>query len=321
MTVLHLTSCPPALRGDLTKWLMEIATGVYVGRISARVRDKLWERIVATCKGGRAILVFSTNNEQRMDFRIHGETWEPINFDGLKLMLRPNPARLIAKQVNQPDARLGFSDAAKYRKGRKYSKNAAPADSLNNDNHGKSSGGFYKSYVVVDVETTGLDSSCDEIIEVGAIKVLDGRIDAVFQSLIKNEVPVPPGITELNGITDTALVEYGRPLPIVLEDLGTFLSNMPIVAHYASFDMSFLNEAFTKCGLGQMTCPVVDTLTLAKKLHRNLISYRLKALAIHFNFDLPQLEGDKYRLHRSLGDCYFTHLLYEKLMNFGESRD
>ena len=54
MIVITLTDCPPALRGDLTKWLQEINTGVYVGHVSARVRDEIWKRVRESAKGGPA---------------------------------------------------------------------------------------------------------------------------------------------------------------------------------------------------------------------------------------------------------------------------
>src|SRR5574344_1445031 len=93
MIVITLTDCPISLRGDLTKWLLEINTGVFVGKVSARVRDNLWKRVVQNVKNGKATLVYSANNEQRMDFRIHHSMNEIIDFDGLKLVMKPSPAR------------------------------------------------------------------------------------------------------------------------------------------------------------------------------------------------------------------------------------
>jgi len=111
--VIHLTDCPLGLRGDLTKWLQEIAAGVFVGQVSARIRDNLWERVTTLCQNGRAVLVYNTNNEQRLDFRVHGETWKPIDFDGLKLMLRPSAPSKITSTDKIPAH--GFSNAAKLR--------------------------------------------------------------------------------------------------------------------------------------------------------------------------------------------------------------
>jgi CRISPR-associated protein Cas2 len=111
MLVLTLTDCPASLRGDLTKWLLEINTGVFVGQVSARVRENLWERVCGSVKSGRATMVYSAKNEQRLDFRVHNSIWEPIDYDGIKLMLRPSPSR-IKKQAS---LRLGYSKASKFR--------------------------------------------------------------------------------------------------------------------------------------------------------------------------------------------------------------
>ena len=89
MIVLVLAACPAGLRGQLTRWLMEIAPGVFVGRVSKRVRELLWSRVVELSRDGRAIVVFSARNEQRMEFLVHRSEWEPVERDGLTLMLRP----------------------------------------------------------------------------------------------------------------------------------------------------------------------------------------------------------------------------------------
>lgn len=91
--MLIVTACPAGLRGDLTKWLMELSPGVFVGRPSARIRDLLWERTVELCRDGRAILVFSSDNEQGMEFRTHRHDWEPTDFDGVTLMVRSTKKR------------------------------------------------------------------------------------------------------------------------------------------------------------------------------------------------------------------------------------
>ena len=292
MIVLHLTDCPPGLRGDVTKWLLEIAAGVYVGQVSARVRDKLWLRVQETCRNGRAVLVYSTNNEQRLDFRIHGDTWEPIDFDGIKLMLRPTTSRLKAKQAERTP-RQGFSDAARNRVAKRVS--AARAR-------------YPDSYVVVDVETTGLNPDLDEIIELGAIRVIDGEKNESFCSFIAIDRRIPPEIVELTGITDDELKTSGRPLCDVMNDFANFLGNSLIVAHNLQFDKAFLDTSCVKCGLPIFTNRAVDTLNLARKLVKGVQSYKLSALAAHFGMD--QVDA-----HRSLADCEMAYLLYQKLMD------
>ena len=89
MIVVTLTDCPPRLRGDLSKWLLEINTGVYVGQLNKRVREELWKRICDNLPRGRATMVYSANNEQGMEFRVHNTRWMPVDFEGLTLMMRP----------------------------------------------------------------------------------------------------------------------------------------------------------------------------------------------------------------------------------------
>lgn len=105
MMVLIVTACPSGLRGDLTKWLMELAPGTFVGRPSARIRELLWDRTVELCKDGRALLVYSSNNEQGMEFRTHRHDWEPTDFDGLKLMMRKSDSEKVRRRTGWSRAR------------------------------------------------------------------------------------------------------------------------------------------------------------------------------------------------------------------------
>ena len=109
MIVLVVTACPAGLRGDLSKWLIELTPGVFVGRPSARIRDLLWERTVELCKDGRALLVYSAANEQGLEFRTHRHHWQPQDFDGVTLMVRPAPG---GKKVQN---RTGWAQARRIR--------------------------------------------------------------------------------------------------------------------------------------------------------------------------------------------------------------
>lgn len=77
MTVIVLTNCPPGLRGFLTRWLLEISAGVFIGNPSARIRDALWNEVQQYAGQGRALLAHTTNNEQGFTFRTHDHTWHP----------------------------------------------------------------------------------------------------------------------------------------------------------------------------------------------------------------------------------------------------
>lgn len=89
MTVIVLAACPVGLRGHLTRWLLEISPGVFVGRVSSRVRDHLWVRVMEMAGTGRAIMVYAADNEQRLRFAVHAHTWIPVEHEGIHLILRP----------------------------------------------------------------------------------------------------------------------------------------------------------------------------------------------------------------------------------------
>lgn len=112
MVVVVLTACPAGLRGHLTRWLLEISPGVFCGRVSARVRDRLWMRVVEMAKDGRAIMVFSRRGDQGLDFKVHRHDWQPVDYDGMTLMLRPN------EEAPQPAMRPGWSVASRRRRAR-----------------------------------------------------------------------------------------------------------------------------------------------------------------------------------------------------------
>jgi len=291
MMVITLTDCPPALRGDLTKWLQEVNTGVYVGQVSARVRDEIWERVQEHAKSGRATMVYSANNEQKLDFRVHNTSWEPIDFDGVKLILRPSPARLQKKH----ELRTGFSNVSRMKMARKMSKRK----------HGRKL--LPETYVVVDVETTGLSVTEHEIIEIGAVKVEEREIKSKFQALVKPKGNVPPAIEALTGISNMMLEREGRELVEVLPEFLVFVGSFPVVLHNSAFDFGFLRSACKQCGLPLFSNRCVDTLTLSRQLVGGVKNYQLETLLDHFGIKLGCI-------HRSIEDCLLTNELYGKLI-------
>ncbi|MEV8058815.1 type I-E CRISPR-associated endoribonuclease Cas2e [Streptomyces antimycoticus] len=89
MTVIVLANCPVGLRGFLTRWLLEVSPGVFLGSPSARVRDILWEEVRQYRGKGRALLAYQTHNEQGFTFATHEHAWQPTNHEGLTLLYRP----------------------------------------------------------------------------------------------------------------------------------------------------------------------------------------------------------------------------------------
>lgn len=91
MTIIVLEKVSASLRGELTRWMIEPKAGVFVGRVSAMVRDKLWERMSEGVKTGAAILIHASDNEQGFAVRTHGQTSRIIvDFDGLSLVQIPS---------------------------------------------------------------------------------------------------------------------------------------------------------------------------------------------------------------------------------------
>ena len=90
-----LEKVPTSLRGELTRWLIEPHSGVFVGHVSALVRDKLWEKCCDKLKDGGVVQLWATNNEQRFAIRSFGDTKrEVVDFDGLHLIRLPLTEKL-----------------------------------------------------------------------------------------------------------------------------------------------------------------------------------------------------------------------------------
>ncbi|MFF7360093.1 type I-E CRISPR-associated endoribonuclease Cas2e [Streptomyces sp. NPDC008125] len=114
MTVIVLTNCPVSLRGLLTRWLLEISPGVFIGGPSARVRTELWSEVRQFSGQGRALLAYSDDSEQGYSFETHDHKWHPVDHEGLTLIFRPKQgARRPAQSA--PPAK-GWSKASKRRR-------------------------------------------------------------------------------------------------------------------------------------------------------------------------------------------------------------
>jgi CRISPR-associated protein Cas2 len=98
MVVMILESVPVALRGELTRWLVEPRSCVFVGHVNAMVRDLLWKKCCANKGAGSVIQIWSTNTEQRLRMRAHGDTQrEIVDLDGLQLVRLPLKAQSRAQ--------------------------------------------------------------------------------------------------------------------------------------------------------------------------------------------------------------------------------
>ncbi|MGW2305949.1 type I-E CRISPR-associated endoribonuclease Cas2e [Streptomyces sp. NPDC001809] len=116
MTVIVLTNCPAGLRGFLTRWLLEISAGVFIGNPSARIRDALWNEVQQYAGQGRALLAHTTNNEQGYTFRTFDHAWNPVDHEGLTLIHRPSPTGTEPTPASTPPDKPGWSKASKRRR-------------------------------------------------------------------------------------------------------------------------------------------------------------------------------------------------------------
>lgn len=285
MVVITLSNCPPKLRGDLTKWLIEIDTGVFVGNLNARIRDAVWNRICENIKNGRASMAFASNCEQKLDFRIHNTEWEPVDFDGVKLVRR----------------NIQSADDKKYKENSK-----AVTNHINRCSQIKrKSSDNYERYIVVDIETTGLNDD-DQIIEIGAILIVNGEINSKFSVLIQCDKPIPVEVSRLTGITSNDLETKGISLEKALKQFMDFCGNDILVGHNIDFDMRFLQISCKNNGFPMIKNRIVDPLALARKKIRYASRYSLSAVAAHFGFEHEVK-------HRAINDCILVYRIFEKL--------
>ncbi|MBT9034463.1 type I-E CRISPR-associated endoribonuclease Cas2e [Lactobacillus delbrueckii subsp. bulgaricus] len=282
MIVITLTKTPPALRGDLTRWCQEIQTGVYVGDVSARVRDKLWERVQTNIGNGEATLVYNTNNEQGYAFKTTRKSKQVVDLDGMLF---------VKHVVNQETVEHGFSNAAKFHKAHKAEKMRASAAAKP------------KGVVAVDIETTGLNTETDQILSIGAVKH-DGT---EFYRLIKQDIDVPKQIVELTGITSEMLSKEGVPLQDALEELTDFVGNVPIVGYNFRFDSAFLNRDYRKCGMQELKNEIKDLLPVVKRKEKFLDNYKLRTVLSNYGIEnkVP---------HNAVSDARATKELAMKLI-------
>jgi DNA polymerase-3 subunit alpha (Gram-positive type) len=168
------------------------------------------------------------------------------------------------------------------------------------------------TYVVFDIETTGLSFKHDKITEIGAVKVKNGEIIDNFSALINPEIKIPQKIIELTGITDD-MVRDKPTIDKVLPQFIEFIGNDPVVAHNASFDTSFIKENCRKLVL-DFDNTVLDTLSLSRLLVPSLKRYKLNVLAKHFKVSLENH-------HRAVDDAKATGEIFINLLKILKEKD
>lgn len=93
MVVLILTAVKPGLRGELSRWMIEVKAGVFVGRLSGRIRERLWSKVIRDVDKGSATMVCTARTEQGFEVRSHGDPDRiPLDFEGITLICRRSRA-------------------------------------------------------------------------------------------------------------------------------------------------------------------------------------------------------------------------------------
>ena len=141
------------------------------------------------------------------------------------------------------------------------------------------------TYVVFDVETTGLSAIYNDLIQVAASKMYKGNIIAEFDEFISPGHPLSAFTTELTGITDDH-VKNAKSLEQILQEFQEFCQDTVLVAHNATFDVGFMNANYERHGLPKITQPVIDTLEFARNLYPEYKRHGLGPLTKRFGVAL-----------------------------------
>ncbi len=287
MIIICVTNCPPGLRGDLSKWLSEVNTGVYIGKLSTRVREELWHRVCDSIKSGQATMVYSTNNEQGYAFLTHNTTWAATDYEGITLMKKPLAVNEDAENSNL--LKQGFSKASKYRQRGLVSKSRAGS-----------------GYIVMDFETTGLDHDNDRIIEAGLLKIEGDEIVDQFQCLVQCGRSLPEAVTKLTGITNEMIEKQGIKEEAAFDKIQEFVGGDLVIGYNVQFDMNFIQRLGQRVGKNVTIKKTRDVLQLVRRKLDDLENYQLKAVAEYFSLDTSNV-------HRALADCALTYRIYLEL--------
>ncbi|MBU0686490.1 MAG: 3'-5' exonuclease [Candidatus Margulisbacteria bacterium] len=163
------------------------------------------------------------------------------------------------------------------------------------------------AYVIFDLETTGLEPTTCEIIEIGAVKIENKEIKEIFNTLVFPLSPIPPHIEKITGISNEMVTGYPG-IKNALNDFMQFIGNHILVAHNADFDVSFVKQHLKMEFDRELTNPSICTLQLARFLLPKLVNHKLHTIAHYFKIETPVR-------HRALGDCEITYQVWLKLLN------
>ncbi len=268
LITLSLNNVPPRLRGFLTKYLWEINTGVYVGNVSARVRIGILKRCTELLNPESKLIMVYPADNEQ-GFQIETYGIEYTAIDFDGLQLvRKKQERTLPVRNKKIET----------------------------------------SYVVLDLETTGLDVSKDHIVEMGALRIEDSEVTERFQRLI--DVPVSADIAKLTGIEPDQIKDK-CDIRDALCDLSEFIKGFPVVGYnIRAFDARILQA---ECRRNQVNFPltrIIDVLDIVR-MDRNVHSYKMYEAAREKGIAVTEL-------HRAIPDSFICYQLYQFYVNQSE---
>jgi DNA polymerase-3 subunit epsilon len=161
-------------------------------------------------------------------------------------------------------------------------------------------------FIAFDLETTGTLPGVDRIVEVGAVRFVNGEVDAVFSTLVDPERAIPEGASRVNGIRDEMVA--GKPkIETLLEPLAQFCGDDLLVAHNAAFDFQFLSSDYQRFETPTPRGPVLCSYLMAKKVFPGMANYKLGTLVQHLSID-----ADGF--HRAEADATYCAKLFLKIV-------
>ena len=171
---------------------------------------------------------------------------------------------------------------------------------------------LHAPYVVFDIETTGFSALKDKIIEIGAVKVENGRITERFSEFVNPQIPIPFRIEELTSINDN-MVADAPTIDVILPKFEKFCEGCVMVAHNAEFDMSFIRKNYEDIGI-EREDTVVDTVGMARFLLPQLNRFKLDTVAKAVGVSLEHH-------HRAVDDASCTADIFVKFIEMCAERD
>ena len=164
----------------------------------------------------------------------------------------------------------------------------------------------FKDYIVLDVETTGLDRTNDKIIEIGMIKVENGKVSDYYESLVNPGIHIPSAASNVNGIYDKDVSE-APTIENIIDGISAFIGTLPIVGHNTNFDIAFLAREMSENGL-EKHLYYYDTISICKDVALPVPNHKLETIMKYF-------EIKDVQAHRAVADAEVTLAVLQKCID------